>query len=372
MNKRFLIFYISRFSGHFHAAKAVEEAVDELAPGSSVKLVDAFHYTNPILGELVGRLYLHVIRKKPEIWGNLYDNQEVLPKIKKVREFLHRFNGPKIKKLIEGFSADAVCCTQAFPCGMVADYKRVTGSNIFLVGVLTDHAPHSYWIFDEVDCYIVPSEKTAETLVSKGVPRRKIRVFGIPVSSAFRVEYKKEEIRKKYGLSEDEPAVLVMGGSQGLGAVEEVVRAFLADRIHRYQLIVVTGVNKKLYKRLSGLVSAGHGNVRIFKYVNCIAELMEISDMIVTKAGGITTSEALAKALPILIANPIPGQERMNTGFLVGSGAAMEIVDYSEIYRTITELFISEERLSEMKVNALKLARPSSALDIAGLLIKGS
>ncbi len=371
MSKKVLLFYITQFSGHYQAAKAIERALLGLDGSIEADMINAFDFTNPILGRIITRAYLEVIKKKPELWGNIYDNPSVLEKMKKAREALHKYNKPKIKKLLDTFAPDAVYCTQAFPCGMVADYKRAYGKDIPLIAVLTDHAPHSYWIFDEVDVYVVPSERTADIMEQKGISREKIRIYGIPVDLRFKEEQKKDPIRVDLGISPEKSTVLIMGGSQGLGAMEGVVKSFLGDEEHPYQLLVVTGINKKLYKRLLDIIPSENRLIKLLPYTENIEELMEVSDIIITKPGGITTAEALAKRLPILIINPIPGQEFLNTEYLVKEGVAIEAEDFNEIHDTINELFSSPDTLRKMKENAERVARPDSALKIAELVVKG-
>lgn len=373
MKKRILIFYISKYSGHYHAASAIEEAfLERCGEEAEVEKINALDYTNPILGRIINRIYLRIIKKRPYIWGNMYDNPEVLEKTKKARAALHKFNKAKIKRLIDKKKPDIIICTQAFPCGMVADYKKNTGSSLKLIGILTDHAPHSYWLFDEVDFYVVPDEKTAAVMQAKGVPHEKVKALGIPVSLRFRPKGDRRRVLKDLGFSERKPVILVMGGSQGLGAIEEAVRSLSLDDRHGYQLIVVTGKNKKLFSRLSRAkhVKDKHG-IRIFSFVENISDLMEASDVIMTKAGGMTTAEALAKGLPMIIVDPIPGHERLNADYFVNEGVAVEIKDYSEMHRTINQLFDSRETLYKMGEKAKAISKPDSALDIARLALAG-
>jgi len=373
MTKKALIFYISKYSGHFHAANAIEKGLKEVYGDILTEKVNAFSYTNPILEKVINRAYMHVIKKKPQMWGHLYDNPDVLKKTKKAVDILHRFNMSKIKQLIDKRAPNVVLCTQAFPCGMVADYKRSCAKKgLKLIGILTDHAPHSYWLFDEVDLYVVPSEETAEALAKKGVSSGKIKVCGLPVDPRFRFPCEKGRVREELGFSEGRPTVLIMGGTQGLGAMEEVVRSLMNDPRHDYQVMVVTGSNKKLYARLKRLAKkSGSGGIRVLSYVDNINELMEVADIIVTKAGGMTVAESMVKKLPMLIVNPIPGHERMNADYLVKKGAAIEIGKYEQIHHRINELFDSGDKLNDMKKNAERLSRPESALVIARLAFGG-
>jgi processive 1,2-diacylglycerol beta-glucosyltransferase len=369
--KKALIFYISKYSGHFHGARAIERGLYEIYGDVQVELVNALEYTNPILGKMINKTYLEIIKKKPELWGNIYDNPSVLKKTEKAREAIHRYNMSKIKRIIERNAPDVIICTQAFPCGMVADYKKTSGDTIPLIGVLTDYAPHSYWLHDEVDYYVTPSEKIAEVLGQKGVRKDKLKVYGIPVDPRFRLRHDRKEIRAKLGLV-DGPTILIMGGSQGIGAMEEVVKGIMSEKQHNYQLLVITGTNKKLYAKISRMARSGRGDIKVFPYVENTDELMEASDVIITKAGGLTTAEALVKELPVLIVNPIPGHERMNTDYLVGEGAAIELEDFSKAPGEINRLFDSRKILDDMREKAGTVACPESCLNIAKLAFGGA
>ena len=373
MKKKVLILYISKFSGHYRAAEALEAALLKMPVEVDVTKINVLNYTNPILGRMINRAYMEVIKKKPEIWGNMYDNPEVMKKTKKVREILHRFNMAKIGKMIKKYSPEIVYCTQAFPCGMVADYKKAFPLDITLVGVLTDHAPHSYWLYDEVDYYIAPSLETAERLKEKGVPNSKIKAFGIPVDPIFGVKQDKEKIRLSLGLDVARPTILIMGGSQGLGVIEEAVISLASDGEHDYQLIVAVGSNKKLFSKLEKHSrNLAPGKMKLFSYTKNVDILMDASDVVVTKAGGMTTSEALAKLLPMVIVMPIPGHERMNADHLVSKGAAVEVKDMALLHKKLNELFDYPEKLKKMSENASSIAHPESALDAALLIFEAS
>src|SRR3989338_9221065 len=138
--------YISVSSGHHRASLAIEQAIKQLQPSAQIINLDCLKYTNPLLGKIINRAYMGVIKNTPELWDYLYDNPKVLKNTQKLRDFIHRFNSNKLRTLLDKFSPDVIACTQAFPCGMVADYKKSFGLTTPLVGILTDHAPHSYWV----------------------------------------------------------------------------------------------------------------------------------------------------------------------------------------------------------------------------------
>jgi processive 1,2-diacylglycerol beta-glucosyltransferase len=320
--KRILLLYISVLSGHHRAAMAIEKALRYLNPDTQIYSINSFHYTNPILERIINRTYSGIIKRTPEVWEYLYDNPRVVKNTKALKEMIHRHNSLKMKNLINDFNPDAVACTQAFPCGMIADYKVTHNSRLPLVGVLTDFYPHSYWIYDSVDIYAVASDAARDRLVSNGVPFEKIKITGVPIDIKFNVSCDKACSLKALGLDPYKKTVLIMGGSGGLGPIKKVV--FSLDRINcDIQMIVVSGTNSKLNSYLKRRTDRMNKKIVVIGYAENIDELMGASDLIITKPGGLTVSEALAKRLPIVIINPIPGQEAKNTEFLLEKGAAV-------------------------------------------------
>jgi processive 1,2-diacylglycerol beta-glucosyltransferase len=369
VNKKILLMYITSNSGHYRASLAIENALKTLSPGILTMNINGFAYTNPIFEKLINRTYMSVIKNKPEVWEYLYDNPKVLKSVQGMRNAIHRSNSKKLKVLIQDeFKPDAVVCTQAFPCGMVADYKKYLGLDLPLLGVLTDHAPHSYWIFDNVDYYIVPSEVSRSHFIRNGVDDARIRVFGIPINPRFSNRHKKEDICKKFGLDSRKRTVLIMGGSQGMGPVEKMVDAL--ERIaFDFQILAVCGINKRLQKILSKKEKRYKKKMLSFGLVENVDELMEISDIIITKPGGLTTSEALAKNLPMIIIHPIPGQETKNTEFLLQQGVALRAEDEDDVSVLVQELFSNSVKLDEMRKKADLIKKPNSAMDIAQLIL---
>jgi processive 1,2-diacylglycerol beta-glucosyltransferase len=362
--------YITSNSGHYRASLAIESALKTLSPGITTMNINGFAYTNPIFEKLINRTYMSVIKNNPEVWEYLYDNPKVLKSVQGLRNAIHRSNSKKLKVLIQDeFKPDAVVCTQAFPCGMVADYKKYLGLDLPLFGVLTDHAPHSYWIFDNVDYYIVPSEAGRNHFMRNGVDGAKIRVFGIPIDPKFSINYGKEEICKKLGLNSRKRTVLIMGGSQGMGPVEKMLDAL--ERVaFDFQVIAVCGINKRLQKTLTRRAKRYKKKMFVFGMAENVYELAEASDLIITKPGGLTTSEALAKNLPMIIIHPIPGQETKNTDFLLQQGVALRAEDGDDVAVLVQELFSNSLKLDEMRKKADLIKKPNSAMDTAQLILQ--
>ncbi|MFH0764204.1 MAG: glycosyltransferase [Candidatus Omnitrophota bacterium] len=367
--KRILLLYISEHSGHHCASLAIDHALHGIDKEVQTLNINSFHYTNPILEKVINRVYMEVIQKRPEIWDYLYDNPKVLKNTQGLREMMHKFNTGKLKTLLDEFKPDCIVCTQAFPCGMVADYKKSNKPDIPIVAVLTDYAPHSYWIYNNVDIYVVPSEGAGNKLIANGIDPTRIRPFGIPVDPGFRATHgsEKSKICDKLGLGRDKRRILIMGGTQGLGPIKEIVRLLDTSCIDM-EILVATGTNKKLYESLRA--RSFRKKVLILPYTNNINELMRVSSLILTKPGGITTAEALAMGLPMLIINPLPGQEAMNTQFLLGEGVAVKASCPDDVPAIVKELIDNEAKLKAMRGRALSLSRPDSSLEIAKLILE--
>lgn len=366
--KHILLMYITQLSGHHSAALAIEKALKMLQPEIKITNINAFNYTNPVSEKIINRLYMNVIKRTPQIWDYLYDNPDILKKIKKIKETVHKLNSPKLKNLFDKVCPTAVVCTQAFPCGMVADFKVTYNSNIPLIAALTDYVPHSYWIYDAVSYYISPSSEVTERLMKKGVPPNKIRTFGIPFDPKFNKNISKDDVLKESGLDPNVPTILIMGGGQGLGPIKTIIKS-LEKLERRLQEIIVTGTNIKLYDSLKKQANNYKKKVLVFGYADNVNALMTVADIIITKPGGITTAEALAKNLPMIIINPLPGQEANNTAYLTEQKAAIKIDNPKDINKVISDLIQNPDKIQHLRESAASISKPRASLDIAEFLL---
>lgn len=367
-SKHIILMYISEVSGHHSATLAIEKTIKILAPQTEILNINAFNYTNPISEKIVNRLYMGIIKKTPQIWDYLYDNPAVAKKIEKIKETIHKFNSPKLKILFDRFKPDAVVCTQAFPCGMVADFKKTYDSGIPLVAILTDYIPHSYWIYDTIDYYITPSEEVSMRLKNKGVPDEKIKSLGIPFDPKFNEPLSKDEAIVKLGLNPHIPTILIMGGGQGLGPIKTIVKSL--DKLNlEFQEIIIAGINKKLYNSLKRRGKKYKKKFLFYRYVENINELMGISDIIITKPGGMTTAEVLAKKIPMIIVRPIPGQEESNATYLTQKQAAIKIDSVKDINLVIEDLLRNPSKLKRLSEAGASISKPNASLDIARFLL---
>ena len=366
--KRILLMYISEVSGHHSATLAIEKAIKIISADAEILNINAFQYTNPISEKIVNRLYMGVIKRTPQIWDYLYDNPIIVRRIEKIKETIHKFNSPKLKNLFDRFKPDAVVCTQAFPCGMVADFKKTYNSNIPLIAVLTDYVPHSYWIYDSVDYYITPSQEVSLRLMKKGVACDRIKSFGIPFDTKFNEPQDKKRLMQKFKLNVNLPTTLIMGGGQGLGPIKTIVKSLEKIKIE-IQGIVVAGTNKKLFASLKKRIKKYKKKILLFGYVDNMNELMSISDIIITKPGGVTCAEVLAQSLAMIIVRPLPGQEANNTAYLTEKLAAIKIDNPKDINLIIEDLLENPGNLNHLRESARRISKPNASLDIAQFIL---
>jgi len=361
--------YISEVSGHHNATLAIEKAIRILEPAAQILNINAFNYTNPVAEKITNSIYMGIIKMAPKIWDYLYDNPKIAKKIEKIKKSIYKANSPKLKKLFDKFNPDVVICTQAFPCGMVSDYKLTYRSSLSLIAVLTDYAPHSYWIYDNVNYYVTPAEDVSSRLVNKGVRPEKVKSLGIPFDPKFNEPLGKNKIMRKLKLTFGIPTVLIMGGGQGLGPIKAIVKA-LEKAKGGIQEIIVTGTNKKLYKTLKRRIKKYKKKVLLFGYTQHINELMHVAEIVVTKPGGVTTAEVIAKSKPMIIIKPLPGQEANNARYLTKKGAAIKLDNPKKINLIIDEFIRNPHKLSRLSEAAKGISKPNSSLDIARLVLR--
>ena len=365
MKQRILFLYLTKHSGHYAAAVAVENAARQLNGKVESMLLDSFSHANPFLSKMTLKAYLAALKTAPEIWEWMYDNPKFQQRTAIIRDLLNRGNSRKMEKILREFNPDVVVCTQAFACGVLAAWKQKTGNRRpALVGVLTDYVAHRYWAHPQVDMYVVPNDATRGTLIAQGVAPERIRVHGIPVSDRFSTKADKDAVYQSLDLKPGLPMILLMGGSLGLGPMKSVIKKL--DQLPQpFYIVVVTGKNEELRERLERRGAKLRHQTRIFSFVENVNELMDAAELVVTKPGGITTAECLVKRLPMIIINPIPGQEAKNTDLLLAQNVAVEAEKAIDVANLVDGFLRNPELLRAMRESARSLGRPQAARDAA-------
>jgi len=274
----------------------------------------------------------------------------------------------KIKRIVKEFEPTCFVATQAFPCGIIADFKEQFSLNIPLVAVVTDYYPHRFWIDEKVNKYIVACQVAKEILVSEGVMADKVKILGIPISVKFLHSYAKDEICHDLGFKNDLNTVVIMGGGLGLGPFERVAWE-LDEMDHDFQMIVICGHNKKLYKRFIKIKEKFKKPIFCFGYTEHVHKIMDFADIIITKGGGITVSESLAKGVALIIAHPIPGQEERNVRYLLDKNAVVKIDNEYQITDAVRDLLDNKKKMYSLKEHAKEISFIDSSLRVAELIL---
>ncbi|MFA7676997.1 MAG: hypothetical protein WCY34_02385, partial [Candidatus Omnitrophota bacterium] len=218
--KKVYIFHISEFGGHSKAAQSIKEAIAYKSPATEVVTLNGLGYFYPRGEKIIDSVYMAVIKYMPYLWGKAYDRRRVVKALSPYRRFIHRLTFGKLAALIKNEGVDCFVATQAFPCGLIADFKERTGLKIPLVGIVTDYHPHRFWVHPMVDRYVVACRQAKEALTKEGVSPEKVKVLGIPISVKFLASYPKEQVARELGFRSDLASVLIMGGGLGLGPIK--------------------------------------------------------------------------------------------------------------------------------------------------------
>ena len=365
--RRFLLLHVTTSSGHHHASLAIAHALRRLDPDCQIVNADAFDYVSRVVRTGILRSYWSLIQHYPDVWEYLYDNPAIHRRVQHLRALLHQYHTRKLQRLLETVQPHAIACTQAFPCGMLADFKKNRGLSTPLIGVLTDYAPHLYWVHDTVDAYIVPAAEVKTRFLEHGIPESRIHVYGIPVDPVFLDPLDRPSLYRKWNLDDQHPIILVMGGGSGFGPLQELM-ASLDRSTQMFQIVVLSGTNRQLQAWLRQ--QTFRHPVIVQGYVDDVHELMELATAIISKPGGLTTAEALAKQVPLLMTAPIPGQEMCNTRFLLQHQAAVHVSDLGRLGAVMDDLFRTPDRLTQLRDHARAIAYPRAAFDIATLLLQ--
>jgi processive 1,2-diacylglycerol beta-glucosyltransferase len=359
-----LILHASAGSGHRRAAEALCEAAQ--ACGDTVVLRDILDFVPELFRRTYANGYLNLVRAAPELWGYLYaqsDRRSQRPVIRRVRAGFQQLNAASFYRFLRAEAPDAVLCTHFLPLELTAGWRAHKRRAPPLFGVVTDYAVHALWYCAGVDAYYVATEEARRQLCRKGQPEDDVSRTGIPVLGAFARGRLPSEGRRLLGLRAELPAVLVLSGGYGVGPTVALLRVCAADP-PPCQFLVVTGRNPELERAAHKAVSGASLAAVIHGFVDNIDALMDAADLVISKPGGLTTAETLAKGRPMMIVDPIPGQEQRNAEWLLENGAAMRLHEVADATWKIRSLFGAPVQLEARTACAAALGRPHAASDI--------
>ena len=372
--KKVIIFYASYGGGHLSAARSIKEYIDNNYKDIEAELIDCVKYINKTLDAVTTAAYSEMAKKAPNAWGHIYKHSGKGP-MAQISTASNKVMSIKLHKLLEEKQPDLVICTHPFASQMCTYLKRKEKVNFKIATILTDFAIHNQWIVghEYTDFFFVSHLGMKRDLIDAGVAKEKIRATGIPLSNKFLLKYNKSEILQQFGLSTGKKTVLFFGGGEfGLGKSQtfNIFKSFVSNT-NNIQIVAIAGKNAKMKENFEQLVreSNKETSVKVLEYTDKVAQLMSISDLVVTKPGGLTTTESLASGLPIVIINPIPGQEEENAEFLKKNKVAIWIKKGDDVEQILNGLFSNPQKMREMKIRARIMAKRNSTKDICEILL---
>lgn len=373
--KKILIFYASYGGGHLSAANSIKQYIDDNFSDFDTKLIDCMLYVNKPINKLTTTAYKEMAKKFPWAWGEVYSHSQKGP-MAHISSTANNLMARKLLKLLKEYNPSIIISTHPFGSQMVSYLKRKALIDCKLATIMTDFSPHEQWLVgkEQVDFFFVSHEKMRQLLIDDNIPESKVFATGIPLSNRFLMHYNKLDIMNSFDLNPDKKVILFFGGGEfGLGREQtiKILKSFISH-VNNHQIVAIAGKNEKMKVAFETLVSEMHAGeiVKVLSYTNQVPELMSISDLVVTKPGGLTTTESLASGLPIIAINPIPGQEEENAEFLEKSGVAIWLKKRDDFDSVISNLLSNEQKLHQMKINTKLLAKKNSTRDICNIILK--
>lgn len=393
---RVLILSATTGGGHMRAANALKEYILSKNPNSVIKISDTIQYISPMLNKAVTEGYVYMATKTPKMYGSVYKASDKDTALNKTVEIATNQLRKRLLPLIENFNPDIVITTHSFATEIVTALKTQGEINLPIISIITDFAVHKTYISDGVDAYILSSREMVNDMVERGVDRVKLYPYGIPVKSEFFNEINRKEVLEREGLDPSLPTILIMAGSFGVTDILKIYHKIVKSPCD-FQIVVITGKNEKLYEtfdrylskitlnntlieekyektKTTTLKKSRHVKLskptKLLYYTDKVERYMRISDMIVTKPGGLTVSEAIVTCLPMCIFKAIPGQEEQNADFLVSKNMAVRLEKNNICTKTITELLTDRDKLKDMRNAINQFSKGNSAENIYLLMLE--
>jgi len=359
-------------AGHLHVSEALRYYINEIHPDWSIEIYDFFRLVDPLLSQVVEFGYQQVIKYFSPGYKLFYSATKEIAPDSNWQKHLNSIGQKEMERFIALKSPKVIVCTFPTPAGVVSELKGQRKINIPLITVITDVTVHSQWLHPYTDYYLVAADIVAQNMEFRGIPKEKIFVTGMPLRPQFEKNYDKCATFQKYGLDTSLPTVLISGGGKGmLGGSIDIIRK-LGRVKPPIQIVIVTGNNKALARRLQLLSRTSRNPILILGFIENMAELMQSCDMMITKAGGITIFEAMEKKIPMILYKSLPGHEEANVHFLLQNGAARSAKNWRQIKNIMEELLYIPEISAKMVSNGFRIAKPSASRRAAAIIAEAA
>ena len=363
-----LILSASYGGGHNQVARALTQELQLQAPGLKIITVDYCDLLYPLINRISQFSYIQSIRHFPVGYALYYQATGNISPDSFWQKRLNRMGYSELIMLVNRLEPRVVISTFPLPAGVLSQMKEAGVLNVPIVTVITDMCVHSQWIHPKTDLYLVGSPEVALGLEKRGIPKERISVTGIPILPVFKQTIDPDKVRREFGFEPGVKVILFMGGNDGIFGINNFC-FLLRDLPSNVESVIITGSNQDLYERLQSPDYRKY-RVRAFKHVDNVAGLMKVSDLLVTKAGGVTISEALAQGLPMVIFKPTPGHEMANAAYLARHRAAFVTKRERSLKKVINRMITDDQFRLRFRRNCLKIATPDSAEKAARLILR--
>jgi processive 1,2-diacylglycerol beta-glucosyltransferase len=361
--KRLLLLSVSAGAGHTRAADAILTYAGNFGSNVTARHLDVMDFVTPGFRKLYTDFYIKLVNKTPMLWGWLYQvTNDAQPdsSMQRLRRSVEQLNTKALLKEIDSFKPDAIVCTHFLPAEILSRMIRKDRLACPVWVQVTDFDLHRMWIHEHMAGYFAANEEVAFRMRAQGINAETIHITGIPIMPAFAQALDRTECAREFGLDPLRTTFLLMGGGAGLGSLDVIADRLLALDAN-FQLIVLAGRNAAALSALQGLAARHPGRLLPQGFTDKVERLMACADLVITKPGGLTTSECLAMGLPMIVNAPIPGQEERNADFLLEQGVALKASDAVTLEYRIRHLLDNPRKLADMRDKARALGVPVAA-----------
>jgi processive 1,2-diacylglycerol beta-glucosyltransferase len=374
--KKIAVLSVSAGAGHIRAAEAIRETAHQEFKDVEVVHIDVMDYVPKLFKKSYAESYVKLVQKHPMAWAYLYNKSDEIEGrksvsiLKKIRQMIESMNTIKLRKAIRKLEVDHIICTHFLPAELISRMID-KGHDMPPCWVqITDYDVHNFWKQKHMAGYFVGSEEIAAKVIGENIDNNNVYVTGISIMPQFKKKFSRIECAEELGVRPDKKTLLMMAGGFGIGAIDEAAEK-LIENDDELQIIALAGRSEKLLERLNKVSSRYPNQLLPMGFTTEIEKLMAVSDIAVTKPGGLTTSECLATGLPMIVINPIPGQEERNCDYLLENGAGMKALDFIGLKFKVNSLVNNPAKLKEMNENAVKIGKPNAARDLLSIVLAG-
>jgi processive 1,2-diacylglycerol beta-glucosyltransferase len=364
--KKILLLSVSAGAGHMRAAEAIRAFAGVHEPAIEATHLDVMNFVPAGFRKIYTDFYINLVNKYPTTWGYLYQvTNEAEPDsfMQRMRRQVERLNTRALLKEIAALKPDAIVCTHFLPAEILANAIRKARLACPVWVQVTDFDLHRLWVQENMAGYFAANDEVAFRMRAQGIPAAHIHVSGIPIMPTFGQTLDRATCAAEYGLDPKRMTILLMGGGAGLGSMDTLAQRLLVLR-DDFQLIVMAGKNVAALAALQKLREIYPGRLVAQGFTDKVERLMACADLVITKPGGLTSSECLAMGLPMIVNSPIPGQEERNADFLLEQGVALKAFDATTLEYRVNYLLSHPEKLAQMRANARALGRPTAATQV--------